>query len=116
MKHLVICFVCLVLIGLYTAFSYIYIDNFTSDVKSEIKYSIDNNYPEMSVERINDIFYKKKKTLDILVNTEHIDLFQNSLFEFENSVKYNNYQDAEVNSKVLLNIIDTIEKNNKNII
>ncbi len=116
MKHLTICLVCLVLIGFYTAFSYMYINSFTSDVESEIKFAAENNYPMESVNKINDIFLNKKSTLNFLVNTDHIDVFKDALAEFEGSVKYGDYQSAEINGKLLLNIIENINENNKNVI
>lgn len=110
MKHIVITFICLAAILIYTISSYIYIDGFHNEMAEKISSAQNSEYSAEEINRLISVFEKSKEVLRIMVNDELVDETDKLLTELDYAVKYNNIQDAETHCALILNNVNEIKR------
>ncbi|MBQ7283688.1 MAG: hypothetical protein IJ339_04775 [Oscillospiraceae bacterium] len=116
MKHTVIAIICFIAVVVYSAFTYIFISDFTDSV--EDKLSVLNSYSISadSVNEVKQIYEDKKGVLYYILNKEHLENIESYIIQLEQAVNYDNLQDTETYKELLHSAIMDITHQNRCII
>lgn len=115
MKHTIIAFAALVIVAVYSLFTFLYVSAFTSDM-------LEFTAAEATVTDTNDMsairstFEKKKKVLSFVINKEHLNEVENHIIQLENAAEYKDTQNAQQALKLLHSAIEEIRYHNRCII
>lgn len=102
MRHTLIACFCTVFIIIFTVFSYFYIYNFTTDIK--------NIADSQNTSQAIDFLADKKEILELMINKSYIDSLEETVYLWDNAVKFDNKQDIELYKKNFSLIISDIQK------
>ena len=113
MKHIYISVLCVVFIGVYTVFSFCYIQNFAFEVEQKIKISELNGYSVSDIDEISEILSQKENILLFMISKDHFDLLEEYAVNLKNAVEYEDEQNIKTYRTLFLKIIRDIEQPNK---
>ena len=113
MKHIYVSVICVVFIGVYTIFSFFYIQNFTSEMEEKIKISESKGFSVSDIEEISETLLKKENILLFMMSKDHFDLLEEYAVNLRNAVEYEDKQNIKTYKTLFLKIIRDIEQPNK---
>lgn len=116
MRHTLIASVCVVIVLLYSAFTYFYISDFIDEIEDELYFSQQETYSEDNIEDIKETFEDRKNMLMFLLNKEHLENIEEYIIKLEQAFKYNNQQDIQTCRNLLNASIEDVKHHNKCII
>ena len=85
MRNTIISAICVSAVILYSIFTSIYINDFSNQINTELSLSV--NISDVNVDNINNIYNEKKKILDIIINRDHLEEFEDIIINLQSAVK-----------------------------
>lgn len=110
MRNTIISAICVAAVILYSIFTSIYINDFSNQINTELSLSV--NISDVNVDNINNIYNEKKKILDIIINRDHLEEFEDIIINLQSAVKFNDNQAIYTTALNLKSTIEHIKKLN----
>ncbi len=107
MKRLIALVILVIFVGLIAIFGNVASEKYYNYNKQELQKCLSNEDSEIHIQNIKKKFNKNKNFLYIYGNRKTINNIQNKIEALETSIKFNNNNDIELNSKELLELIDS---------
>ena len=116
MRNTIISIVCVVLVFAYSIFTTLYVSDFSNKINNELSISFSDNRSDINIEKLKDIYIRKKKLLGIIINRDHAEELEDIIINLETAVKFDDAQEIYNNCYALKSAIEHIEKLNSFII
>lgn len=115
MRHTIIAAVSVVLVAIYSAFTFFYIGGFTKEMETQISLAQNDVVTLQTGEKIEEIYQNKRAVLLFLMNREHISEVEQNIIRLKNAAMYNNTESAQKYLTLLKSSIEEIKQQNNNI-
>lgn len=110
MKNTVISIVCIVLVAVYSAFSSIFINNFTGKIEDIIISADKNGYSSTTTDNIQKILDENMSVLLFTTSQEHINIIENCIINIYYATEHNDVMNIQIYKSILLNTLEEISR------
>ncbi|MBR2028896.1 MAG: DUF4363 family protein [Oscillospiraceae bacterium] len=112
MKNTIISAICVVLVFVYSIFTMMYVEDFSSKIKNELPVSLYNDDTDINISQIKDVYDSKKKILGVIINRDHAEELDDIIIKLETAVKFGDSQEIFSSAYNLKSALEHIEKLN----